>query len=119
MGTGGGGEPSKTSRGLIFRQKEHPCFDASELQLWLKLFLSLSLFICIVSIRFVCPVDFLRGKDRDRRDRVDENSGVNRVVAPNRNIRDKEKTSEFILSHMYLFISVTLDRKRKKIKKET
>lgn len=53
-------------------------------------------------------------KTATARDRVDENSGVNRVVAPNRSIRDKEKTSEFILSHMYLFISVTLDRKRKK-----
>lgn len=33
---------------------------------------SLFLFIRIVSIRYVCLVDFLRGKDHDRRDRVNE-----------------------------------------------
>lgn len=103
---GDGKESSKTSRGLIFQQKEHPYFDASGLQLSLKLPLFPSLSASFPLVTFAWWISCEEKTATEGITLMSRDSGFHAVncVAPNITIRDKDKSSNFVLSHMNLFI---------------
>lgn len=102
---GDGKESSKTLRGLIFQQKEHPCFDASRLQLSLKLSLFPSLSASFPLVMFAWWISYEEKTATEEITLMSRDSGFHAVncVAPNRTIRDKEKNFQLLL-HMNLFI---------------